>query len=88
LIKASFILISNAEIGRSVRNDLAKLAKCTPKMDLGDILDSIQRYISNLEKYERIIKALLDRLTGTRELVTISYILKIHSLTLVAFPTS
>jgi len=57
-------------------------------MDLGDILDSIQRYISNLEKYERIIKALLDRLTGTRELVTISYILKIHSLTLVAFPTS
>jgi Mg2+ and Co2+ transporter CorA len=70
LIKASFILKSNADVGRSVRNDVVKLAKCTPKTDLRDILDSIQQYISSLEKYERIIKALLDRLTGTRELVT------------------
>ena len=87
LIKACFILKSNAEVGRSISNDLVKLTKWAPKTDFHDFLDLIQQYISSLEKYERIINALLDRLTGTRKLVTKAYFLKVGKLTLIAFPT-
>jgi hypothetical protein len=87
LIKACFILKSNADAGRLISNDLVTLTKWAPETDLHDILDLIQQYISSLEKYERIINALLDRLTGTKELVTKAYILNVGKLTLVAFPT-
>lgn len=69
LVKACLILKSNADVGRSWREDMVELGKRVTKVDLQDTLEIIQQYISGLERHARIIDSLLDRLNGTSKLV-------------------
>jgi hypothetical protein len=48
---------------------MVELGKRVTEVDLQDILEIIQQYISGLERHARVIDSLLDRLNGTSKLV-------------------
>jgi hypothetical protein len=69
LVKAALVLKSNADVGKSWREDMIELKKQTPDLELQDTLRIAQQYVTDLERHSTVVQFLLERLSGTEKLV-------------------
>jgi hypothetical protein len=86
LVKACLILRSNADVGRSWKEDVLEIGKQIPSLDLRNTLEVLQQYITGLERHARVTESLLDRLSGTSKLVRQVESCRIAGLTDIALP--
>lgn len=69
MMKASLILKSNADIGRSWNVKLGNLGQRLGQERFSGSQEAMQEYITELERHARVVDSLLDRLAGTSKLV-------------------
>jgi hypothetical protein len=69
LVKARWILKSNALVGRLFKGDVTELREKVASSNLVDVLSVIQKYVLSLERHQSVVESLIDRLSGTSKLV-------------------
>lgn len=69
LLKASLILRSNADVGRSLKIRVEKVARDLQPSEVQSSLEVFDQYTTDLEMHARIVNSLLDKLSGTSKLV-------------------
>lgn len=69
LLKASLILKSNADVGRSLSMHVEKVARALQQNETQKSLELFNGYVANLEMHARTVNYLLERLSGTSKLV-------------------
>lgn len=69
LLKASLILRSNVDVGRSLKMRIERVARDLQPSEILSSLEVFDQYATDLEMHTRIVKSLLDKLSGTSKLV-------------------
>lgn len=69
LLKASLILTSNADVGRSLNKQVEKVARDLQQSENFSSLEVFDQYAADLKMHARIVNSLLEKLRGTSKLV-------------------
>ena len=69
LLKASLILASNADVGRSLNMHIEKVAQALRQNKVPSSLEMLNQVVVDLEMHGRIVRSLLEKLSGTSKLV-------------------
>lgn len=72
LLKASLILRSSVDVGRSLRTHIEEVARTLQQSKSRRSIEVLDQYAASLEMHARIVDALLERLSGTTKLVSYS----------------
>lgn len=70
LLKASLILRSSVDVGRSLKTHIEEVARTLQQSKSQDSLVVLDQYAASLGMHARIVDALLERLSGTSRLVS------------------
>lgn len=69
-LKASLILRSSVDVGRSLKTHIEEVARTLQQSQSPGSLEMLDQYAASLEVHARIVDALLERLSGTSKLVS------------------
>lgn len=70
LLKASLILRSSVDVGRSLKTHIEKVVRTLQSSKSQGSLEVLDQYAASLGMHARIVEALLERLSGIRKLVS------------------
>ena len=70
LLKASLILRSSVDVGKSLKTHIEEVARTLQQSESLYGLETLDQYTASLKMHARTVDALLNRLSGTSKLVS------------------